>query len=152
MGCLYHPDRPKTAQCYKCRAELCTTCAIELKAGRPWSQRILDKAAYRLRRPAEQTPEALLGQVYYLRDDYQRAAPLLRAGWAAQAKKLESFGTAKPYRIEGGAEDVPIKFIKTDPLPIVQVCVNGGDPVNFFIDTCEPTMHVACSSASASCM
>ena len=34
MGCLYHPDRPKTARCYKCRADLCTTCAMELKGGR----------------------------------------------------------------------------------------------------------------------
>lgn len=34
MACLYHPDRPKTARCYKCRADLCVTCAIELKAGR----------------------------------------------------------------------------------------------------------------------
>jgi hypothetical protein len=34
MGCLYHPDRPKTARCYKCRADLCATCAIELKGGR----------------------------------------------------------------------------------------------------------------------
>jgi len=34
MGCLYHPDRPKMARCYKCRADLCATCAIELKGGR----------------------------------------------------------------------------------------------------------------------
>ena len=34
MGCLYHPDHPKTARCYKCRADLCTTCAIQLKGGR----------------------------------------------------------------------------------------------------------------------
>ena len=28
-----------------------------------------------------------------------------------------------------------LKFVKTDPLPVVNVRVNGGDEVTFFIDT-----------------
>ncbi len=28
-----------------------------------------------------------------------------------------------------------VKFVKTDPLPILNVRVNGGDEVTFFIDT-----------------
>ena len=28
-----------------------------------------------------------------------------------------------------------VKFVKTDPLPLVNVRVNGGDEVTFFIDT-----------------
>jgi hypothetical protein len=34
MGCVYHPDRPETARCYKCKADLCSTCAMELAGGR----------------------------------------------------------------------------------------------------------------------
>jgi hypothetical protein len=41
MGCIYHPDRPKTARCYKCRADLCATCAIQLKGGRVICHRCL---------------------------------------------------------------------------------------------------------------
>jgi hypothetical protein len=112
------------------------TQAIVIRSRRSWSQRALDSATRKLLRPAEQTPEALLGQVYYLRDDYQQAAPLLRAsGWKALADKLESFGDVRPYHIEGQADVVRLKFIMTDPLPVVQVRVNGGEPVNFFIDT-----------------
>jgi predicted aspartyl protease len=112
------------------------TQAIELKGTKPWSQRVGGRLVQRLLRPAEQTPEVLLGQVFYLRDDYPQAARLLRATeWKAQAQKLESFGKIKPYHIEGQPEIVRVKFSMTDPLPVVQVCVNGGEPVNFFIDT-----------------
>jgi len=34
MSCLYHPDRPETARCYHCRADLCATCAMQLEGGR----------------------------------------------------------------------------------------------------------------------
>lgn len=110
--------------------------ALAIKQHRSWGQHTLTKVMQRLRQAAEQTPEALLGQVFYLRDDYQQAAPLLRAaGWKAQAAKLESFGAAKPYHIEDESKDVRLKFSMTDPLPVVQVRVNGSEPVNFFIDT-----------------
>jgi len=41
MGCLYHPDRPQTARCYHCRADLCATCAIELKGEQTLCHRCL---------------------------------------------------------------------------------------------------------------
>lgn len=110
--------------------------AVEIKNSRAWSQRALAKAAQGLRKAAEQTPEALLGQVYYLRDDYLQAAPLLKlAGWKTQAEKLESFGATRPYLLPDQFDALRIKFVMTDPLPVVQVRVNGGEPVNFFIDT-----------------
>jgi hypothetical protein len=112
------------------------TRASDLKRKKSWGRRALDLAAQRLLKSAEQTPEAMLGQIFYLRDDYRQAAPLLRAtGWKTQATKVESFGNARPYYIEGRAEVAQVKFVMTDPLPVVQVCVNGGEPVNFFIDT-----------------
>ncbi|CAG0937075.1 hypothetical protein TFLX_05981 [Thermoflexales bacterium] len=112
------------------------TRATELKGSGSWSRRALGGLTQRLLNPTEQTPEALLGQVFYLRDDYPAAARLLRTtAWKTQAKKLESFSHVRPYSIESQAEIVHIKFSLTDPLPVVQVCVNGSQPVNFFIDT-----------------
>ncbi len=110
--------------------------ALEIKQHPSWSQRALAKAMQGVRQASMQTPEALLGQVFYLRDDYRQAAPLLRAaGWRTQAKKLESFGDTRPYHVEVPAGVEHVKFIRTDPLPVVQVRVNGSKPVNFFIDT-----------------
>jgi hypothetical protein len=108
--------------------------AVEIKQLR--GQGFLERMARGLRPPAEQSPEALLGQVYYLRDDYQQAASLLKsAGWKIQAKKLESFDATRPYLLPDQFDAVRIKFVMTDPLPVVQVRVNGSEPVNFFIDT-----------------
>jgi len=111
------------------------TRAIELKGSESWSRRVFDSLARRWFGPEQQTPEALLGQVFYLRGDYQQAAPLLRTGWKTLADKLESFGDVRPYHIESQTEVVRLKFIMTDPLPVVQVRVNDSAPVNFFIDT-----------------
>ena len=37
--------------------------------------------------------------------------------------------------MQGDGQSTRLKFLKTDPLPVVSVRVNGGDPVTFFIDT-----------------
>jgi predicted aspartyl protease len=87
-------------------------------------------------RPEEAAAKSLLAEVFYRRDDFQHAAPLVRAlGREAMAKELESFKDDPPYQIEGKADVTSLKFIMTDPLPVVQVRVNASDPVNFFIDT-----------------
>ena len=36
---------------------------------------------------------------------------------------------------DGDGESTRVKFLRTDPLPLVSVRVNGGDEVTFFIDT-----------------
>jgi predicted aspartyl protease len=87
-------------------------------------------------RPEEKALKSSLAEVYHRRDEFQKAAPLLRAiGREAMADKLESFGGATPYEIEGEAEATELEFVATDPLPVVRVKVNGVGPVNFFIDT-----------------
>jgi predicted aspartyl protease len=48
---------------------------------------------------------------------------------------LESFKGQTPYELHGGGTNTHVKFVKTDPLPIVNVRVNGGKEVTFFIDT-----------------
>ena len=49
--------------------------------------------------------------------------------------KLESFKGQTPYEVQGDGQVTRLKFLKTDPLPVVSVRVNGGDEVTFFIDT-----------------
>jgi tetratricopeptide (TPR) repeat protein len=84
----------------------------------------------------ESAPRALMAEVFYRRDEFQRAAPLARAiGREEMAKKLESFTDVLPYQIKGKTKITHLNFVMTDPLPVVQVRVNGSEPVNFFIDT-----------------
>lgn len=98
------------------------------------AQRWLTKAAEL--KPEEKSPKALLAEVYYRRDDFAHAAPLFAAvGREVKAKQLESFKGLAPYQIESKVEVTHLKFIHTDPLPLVQVKVNGGEEVNFLIDT-----------------
>jgi predicted aspartyl protease len=87
-------------------------------------------------KPEEAKPKLLLAEAFYRRDQFQKAAPLLRAvGRETVARKLESFKGVQPYRIEGEANATKLKFVMTDPLPVVQVRVNNSQPVNFLIDT-----------------
>ncbi len=87
-------------------------------------------------RPEERAPKSMMAEVFYRQDDFTRAAPLFRAiGQEAVAKKLESFRGVAPYQIKGKAKVTHLKFVMTDPLPVIQARVNDGEPVNFFIDT-----------------
>jgi predicted aspartyl protease len=87
-------------------------------------------------KPKELAPKSLLAEVFYRHDNFQQVVPLLRAiGREAMAKKLESFKDVSPYQIEGKAKITYLKFLMTDPLPVVQVRANDSEPVNFFIDT-----------------
>lgn len=86
--------------------------------------------------PDEPRPRALLAEVHYRRDDFQAAASLFRAlGRDAMARKLESFEGRTPYATEPKAQVASLPLVTVDPLPIVQVQVNGSGPVNFLIDT-----------------
>ena len=112
------------------------TQAIEHQAHKPWLLRFFSNLFQGLLQPEESEPKALLAEVYYRRDDFQRAASLLRTtGKETSARKLESFNGVMPYQIDGKVEVTHLKFIMTDPLPVVQVQVNDSVPVNFFIDT-----------------
>jgi tetratricopeptide (TPR) repeat protein len=87
-------------------------------------------------KPKENEPKLLLAEAYYRQDRFQEAANFLnQAGITHQAKRLVSFKDAKPYQIEGKSDVSKIKFLKTDPLPIIQIKVNESETVNFIIDT-----------------
>ena len=86
--------------------------------------------------PENRTVKALLAEMYYRRDDFPRAAPLFRASAREViAKKLESFDNRVPYELQKKDFEVHVKFLQTDPLPLISARVNGSEPANFLIDT-----------------
>jgi len=112
----------------------------------------LDEAQDWLRRalaldPSDTDAPVLLAEAFYRRDDFQKAAAALNGIDVAISKlvieqyptlnvaKLESFKGQTPYELHGDGETTRLKFVNTGPLPVVSVRVNGGEEVNFFIDT-----------------
>ena len=97
--------------------------------------------------PNATDPKIILAEAFYRRDDFQKAAAslkgidvssnkLIREQYPAlNVAKLDSFKGQTPYKLEGNGTSTRVKFVKTDPLPIVNVRVNGGKEVTFFIDT-----------------
>jgi hypothetical protein len=97
--------------------------------------------------PGATDAKVVLAEVFYRRDDFQQAAAALNGIEAGSNKlltsqyptldvaQLQSFKGQTPYEISGSGQSVRLKFLKTDPLPLVSVRVNGGDEVTFFIDT-----------------
>jgi Aspartyl protease/Tetratricopeptide repeat len=91
--------------------------------------------------------KVMLAEVFYRRDDFQKAAASLKGVEVSSNKlvasqyptlnvaKLESFKGQTPYEVQGNGQSTRLTFLKTDPLPVVSVRVNGGDAVTFFIDT-----------------
>ena len=100
-----------------------------------------DKAEDYLKKAIEIKPEdeklnMLLVEVYYRQDRFQEIVPILeRIGKLDIAKKYESFKSTIPLHIESDKKATTLKFLKTDPLPIIQLSINDCEPVNFFIDT-----------------
>src|SRR4029450_5975336 len=85
----------------------------------------------------EADPKAMLAQVFYRRDDFQKAAAALN-GVDVSSNKLivdqyptlnvamfESFKGHTPYQVQGNGTSTRVKFVKTDPLPLLNVRVNG---------------------------
>jgi len=109
------------------------------------AQKWLEKA--KTLQPDDTDAKVMLAEVFYRRDDFQKAATSLNGVDVSNNKliisqyptlnvaKLESFKGQKPYDLQGNGESTRLKFVRTEPLPIVNVRVNGGDEVTFFIDT-----------------
>jgi Tfp pilus assembly protein PilF len=98
-------------------------------------------------KPGDDDAKVMLAETYYRRDDFQQAAAALSGVEVSTNKlliaqyptlnvaKLESFKGQTPYELQGDGQTTRLKFVKTEPLPLVSVRVNGGDEVTFFIDT-----------------
>ena len=109
------------------------------------AQKWLEKAI--TLQPGNTDPKVMLAEAFYRRDDFQKAAAALNGVDVSGNKlireqyptlnvaKLESFKGQTPYELKGNGTSTRVKFVKTDPLPIVNVRVNGGKQVTFFIDT-----------------
>jgi len=97
--------------------------------------------------PENADPKVMLAEVFYRRDDFQKAAASLRGVDVSSNKlvreqyptlnvpMLESFKDQTPYELKGNGTSTRVKFVKTDPLPVINVRVNGGKEVTFFLDT-----------------
>ena len=97
------------------------------------AQRLLSQAL-RLT-PGDKMAEGLLGETFYRQDKMADAAIHFRAaGKGSVADKLASFGNDAVYKIIGSADSTSLKFVKTDPLPVVSATI-GGKNYNFLIDT-----------------
>lgn len=109
------------------------------------AQKLLTKAI--ALRPDDDEAKVMLAAVFYRRDAFQEAAASLNGVDVSTNKLLtsqyptlniallESFKDQKPYELHGSGQSTRLPFVKTDPLPVVSVRVNGGDDVTFFIDT-----------------
>jgi predicted aspartyl protease len=109
------------------------------------AQKWLEKAI--TLQPENADPKVMLAEAFYRRDDFQKAAATLNGVDVSNNKLIreqyptlnvamfESFKGQKPYEVKGNGASTRVKFVKTDPLPLVNVRVNGGKEVTFFIDT-----------------
>jgi Aspartyl protease/Tetratricopeptide repeat len=109
------------------------------------AQKWLEKAI--TLQPENADPKVMLAEAFYRRDDFQKAAAALKGVDVSSNKlireqyptlnvaMLESFKGQTPYELHVDDTTARVKFVKTDPLPIVNVRVNGGKEVTFFIDT-----------------
>jgi predicted aspartyl protease len=112
------------------------------------AQKWLEKAL--ALQPDDTDAKVMLAEVFYRRDAFQKAATALKGVDVSSNKlileqyptlniaKLESFKGQTPYELQGKGESTHVKFVRTDPLPVLNVRVNGGDEVTFFIDTGGP--------------
>jgi predicted aspartyl protease len=86
-----------------------------------------------------------LAMTYYRQDRFPEAARLAKEAAGpipvgpfgeikAIYKQLALFGQETPYVVEGPNE-TRVDFVITDPLPVIEVSVNGSKPLPFFIDT-----------------
>ena len=95
----------------------------------------------------ETDPKVMLAQALYRRDDFQKAAAALKDVDVSSNKlireqyptlniaMLESFKGQTPYQLQDNGTSTHVKFLKTDPLPLLNVRANGGKEATFFIDT-----------------
>jgi tetratricopeptide (TPR) repeat protein len=98
-------------------------------------------------RPDNADPKVMLAEMYYRRDDFEKAVASLNGVDVSanqliisqyptlNVAKLKSFKGQTPYEVQGDGQTTRLRFLRTDPLPLVSVRVNGGREVTFFIDT-----------------
>src|SRR4249920_2118317 len=93
------------------------------------AQKWLEKAI--ALKPNDTDPKVMLAQAFYRRDDFPKAAAALNGVDVSSNKlireqyptlnvaMLESFKGQTPYELHGNGTSTRLKFVKTDPLPLV---------------------------------
>jgi predicted aspartyl protease len=88
-----------------------------------------------LQDPTDSKADLLLAEAASRRGNFAGAATWLRqAGRGERAAAYEAFGNAQPYRIASADRAARVPFVETDPLPAVEMSVNGVNGL-FLIDT-----------------
>jgi hypothetical protein len=115
--------------------------ANRLDEAKTWLERAIDL------RPGDSDPKIMLAEAYYRRDDFEKAAASLNGVDVGanqlvvsqyptlNVAKLRSFQGQTPCEVQGDGQSTRVRLLRTDPLPLVSVRVNGGEEVIFFIDT-----------------
>ncbi len=97
--------------------------------------------------PRDADAKVMLAEALYRADDFQAAAAalagvdvpnneLVKSQYPTlNVAKMASFKGRTPYAIAGEGAVARLKFVRSEPLPVVEVRVNGGPKVDFFIDT-----------------
>src|SRR5437773_12548867 len=110
--------------------------------------------------PGDADAKIMLAEVFYRRADFQKAAAALNGVDVSSNKliieqyptlnvaMLESFKGQTPYELQGNGTSTHVKFVKTDPLPVVNVRVNGGKEATFCIDTAGSEVTLATDLAT----
>jgi hypothetical protein len=84
----------------------------------------------------------ILAECYYRQDRFKEAADLLiQVGNNARASLLNYFENKIPYKVASKKNVTPLKFINTDPLPVVKVTIKGKE-YNFILDTGGPEIII----------
>jgi Aspartyl protease/Tetratricopeptide repeat len=88
--------------------------------------------------PDDSVSNLLMAEILHRQDKYLQSAQHYRKGKRlSHANLMSSFEEGKAYTIEktGKGGLTKIKFIHTDPLPLISISVNGSEELNFIIDT-----------------
>jgi len=86
--------------------------------------------------PGNSDTALLLAEAEARRLNFASAARLLRRGGReVPAAQLASFSGQTPYATADSFRQTEIRFTRTDPLPVIQMRINGSEPTHFLIDT-----------------
>ncbi len=86
--------------------------------------------------PGNKDANRFLAEAYVRGHKFAQAAQIDRElDLPGKAAQMESLARTVPYQIAKDFHEVHIPFVLTDPLPVIQVQLDGTGPLNFFIDT-----------------
>jgi len=86
--------------------------------------------------PHNKATLGLLALAYMRGDRFLDASPFYeQTDQIAQARQAQQLAARQPYRVEGIGLESRIKLLRTNPLPVVAVRLNGGEVRYFLLDT-----------------